>query len=155
MGGGGGGGGGGGNQLISKSRNYVFWPCLNMCTFLPQILSSQRTALFFWCQRHKQIKTHIFLQEFSQIYGSVSILVVHFTTVGWSILPQSFGVMWTTQWVCILRNFKNATFYVDCFLYWVDLMLFPVQYFILLRDKQQLTVKRILLRPFILTLPQR
>ena len=51
----------------------------------------------------------------------------------------------------ILRNFKNATFYVDCFLYWVDLMMFPIQYFILLHDKQQLTVKRILLRPFILT----
>ena len=55
----------------------------------------------------------------------------------------------------ILRNFKNATFYVDCFLYWVDLMLFPIQYFILSRDKQQLTIKRILLRPFILTLPWR
>ena len=55
----------------------------------------------------------------------------------------------------ILRNFKNATFYVDCFLYWVDLMLFPIQYFILSRDKQQLTVKRILLIPFILTLPRR
>ena len=27
----------------------------------------------------------------------------------------------------ILRNFKNATFYVDCFLYWVDVMLFPIQ----------------------------
>ena len=53
----------------------------------------------------------------------------------------------------ILRNFKNATFYVDYFLYRVDLMLFPSQYFILSRDKQQLTVKRILLRPFILTLP--
>ena len=55
----------------------------------------------------------------------------------------------------ILRNFKNATFYIDCFLYWVDYMLFPIQYFILSRDKQQLTVKRILLRPFILTLPRR
>ena len=52
-------------------------------------------------------------------------------------------------------NFKNATFYVDCFLYWVDVMLFPIQDFILTRDKQQLTVKRILLRPFILTLPWR
>ena len=55
----------------------------------------------------------------------------------------------------ILRHFKNATFYVDCFLYWVDYMLFPIQYFIVSRDKQQLTVKRILLRPFILTLPRR
>ena len=55
----------------------------------------------------------------------------------------------------ILRNFKNATFYVDCFLYWVYYMLFPIQYFILSRDKQQLTVKRILLRPFILTLSRR
>ena len=53
----------------------------------------------------------------------------------------------------ILRNFKNATFYVDCFLYRVDLMLFPIQYFILSCDKQQLTIKRILLKPFILTLP--
>ena len=53
------------------------------------------------------------------------------------------------------RNFKNATFYVDCFLYWVDLMLFPIQYFILSCDKQQLTEKRILLRRFILTLPWR
>ena len=35
----------------------------------------------------------------------------------------------------ILRDFKNATFYVDCLLYWVDLMLFPMQYFILSRDK--------------------
>ena len=50
----------------------------------------------------------------------------------------------------ILRNFKNATFYVDCFLYWVDLMLFAIQYFILSRVKQQLAVKRNLLRPFIL-----
>ena len=57
--------------------------------------------------------------------------------------------------VSILRNFKNATFYVDCFLYWVDLMLFPIQYFILSCHKQQLTVKQILLRPFILTLPRR
>ena len=52
----------------------------------------------------------------------------------------------------LLRNFKNTTFYFDCFLYWVDLMLFPIQYFILSRDKPQLTIKRILLRPFILTL---
>ena len=58
----------------------------------------------------------------------------------------------TTKVYNILRNFRNATFYVDCFLYWVDLMLFPIQYFILSRDKQQLTVKQILLRPFILTL---
>ena len=36
----------------------------------------------------------------------------------------------------ILRNFRNATFYIDCFLYWVDLMLFPIQYSILLRDTQ-------------------
>ena len=36
----------------------------------------------------------------------------------------------------MLRNFKNATFYVDCFFYCVDLMLFPIHYFILLRDKQ-------------------
>ena len=42
----------------------------------------------------------------------------------------------------ILRNFKNATFYVDCFLNWVDLMLFPIQYFILSCDKQQLTVNK-------------
>ena len=27
----------------------------------------------------------------------------------------------------ILRNFKNTMFYVDCFLYWVDLMLSPIQ----------------------------
>ena len=46
-------------------------------------------------------------------------------------------------------------FYVDCFLYWVDSMLFPIQYFILSRDKQQLTVKQILLRPFVLVLPRR
>ena len=59
------------------------------------------------------------------------------------------------QYENILRNFKNATFYVDCFLYWVNLMLFPIQYFMLSRDKQQLTVKRIFLRPFILTLPRR
>ena len=39
--------------------------------------------------------------------------------------------------IYILRNFKNATFYVDCFLYWVDLMLFLIQCFILSRDKQQ------------------
>ena len=51
----------------------------------------------------------------------------------------------------ILRNFKNATFYVDCSLYWVDLMLFLIQYLILSCDKQQFTVKRILLRPFILS----
>ena len=44
---------------------------------------------------------------------------------------------------------------IDCFLYWVDLILFPIQYFILPRDTQQLTVKRILLRPFILMLPRR
>ena len=31
---------------------------------------------------------------------------------------------------------KNATFYVDCFLYWLDLILFPIHYFILSRDKQ-------------------
>ena len=55
----------------------------------------------------------------------------------------------------IFRNFKNATFYVDCFLYWVDCMLFPIQYFIFSRDKQQLTAKLILLRPFILTLSRR
>ena len=54
----------------------------------------------------------------------------------------------------ILRNFKNATCYIDCFLYWVDLM-FPIQYFLLSRDKQQLTVKRILLISFILMLPRR
>ena len=41
----------------------------------------------------------------------------------------------------ILRLFKNATFHVDCFLYWVNLMLFPIQYFILSRDKQKLTIK--------------
>ena len=46
--------------------------------------------------------------------------------------------------ITILRNFKNATFYVDYFLYWVDLVLFPIEYFILSRDKQQLTVKRML-----------
>ena len=55
--------------------------------------------------------------------------------------------------VYIHRNFRNATFYVDCVFYWVDLMLPPIQYFILSRDKQQVTVKRILIRPFILTLP--
>ena len=38
--------------------------------------------------------------------------------------------------IYILKNFRNATFYVDCFLNWVDLMLFPIQYVILLRDKQ-------------------
>ena len=54
----------------------------------------------------------------------------------------------------ILRNFKNATFFFDCFLYWVDLIKFPIQYFLLSRDKQHLTVKRILLRPFILTVPR-
>ena len=64
--------------------------------------------------------------------------------------PQRYSIVSIKN---ILRNFRNATFYVDCFLYWVDLMLFPIQYFILSRDKQQLTVKRILLRPFILTLP--
>ena len=55
----------------------------------------------------------------------------------------------------VLTNFKNATFYVDCFLYWVDLMLLSIHYFILSRDKQQLIVKRILPRPFILTLSRR
>ena len=35
-----------------------------------------------------------------------------------------------------LRDFKNATFYVDCFLYLVDLMLFPMKYFIMSREKQ-------------------
>ena len=46
-----------------------------------------------------------------------------------------------SNWFClnkcqnILKNFKNATFYVDCFLYWVNLILFPIQYFILSRDK--------------------
>ena len=66
-----------------------------------------------------------------------------------------YSKLWGNKTSHILRNFKNATFYVDCFLCWVDLMLFPIQYFILSRDKQQLTSKRILLRPFILTLPQR
>ena len=37
----------------------------------------------------------------------------------------------------ILRNFKNATFYVNCFLYWIDLMLFPIQYFILSRNNRK------------------
>ena len=58
-------------------------------------------------------------------------------------------------WWNIIRNFKNATFYVDCFLYWLDYMLFHIQCFILSLDKQQLTIKRILLRSFILTLPRR
>ena len=34
----------------------------------------------------------------------------------------------------ILRNFKNATFYVNSFLYYVDLMLFPILYFILISN---------------------
>ena len=59
----------------------------------------------------------------------------------------------SVNYLTILGNFKNATFYVACFLYLVDLMLFPIQYFLLSRDKQQFTVKRILLRPIILTLP--
>ena len=58
----------------------------------------------------------------------------------------------TTRFIYILRNFRNATFHVDCFLYWVDLRLFPIQYFILSHDKEQLTAKQILLRPFVLTL---
>ena len=50
-------------------------------------------------------------------------------------------ILGPSVYVHILRNFKKATFYVDCFLYGVDLMLFPFQYFILSHDKQQLTVK--------------
>ena len=74
--------------------------------------------------------------------------------LGRAIFVISFGnVKWDLHIAYILRNFKNATFYVDCFLNWVDLMLFPIQYFILSRDKRQLTITRILLRPFILTLP--
>ena len=44
--------------------------------------------------------------------------------------------------IIYLETLKNAAFYIDCFLYWVDLMLFRIQYFILSRDKQQLTVKK-------------
>ena len=57
-------------------------------------------------------------------------------------LMYSLPVLNMLYTVYILRNFKNATFYVDCFLYWIDLMLFPIQYFILSLDKEQLTVKQ-------------
>ena len=32
--------------------------------------------------------------------------------------------------LCILRDFKNATFYIDCFPHWVDLMLFSIYTFL-------------------------
>ena len=46
--------------------------------------------------------------------------------------------LWSLERVLgnILRDFKNVTFNVDCSLYWVDLMVSPVQYFILPCDKQ-------------------
>ena len=69
--------------------------------------------------------------------------------------PRSLISTFVVRCLYIFRNFKTATFYVDCFLYWVDFMLFPIQYFILPRDEQQLTVKRILLRLFVLTIPRR
>ena len=37
----------------------------------------------------------------------------------------------------IIRDFKNGTFYIDCFFYGVDLMLFPMQCFILSHDIKQ------------------
>ena len=40
-----------------------------------------------------------------------------------TIIQEVTPEMTLPQMKCILRDFKNATFYVDCFLYWVDLML--------------------------------
>ena len=39
----------------------------------------------------------------------------------------SHGRTLQTKVCYIFRNFKNSTFYVDCFLYWADLMLCPIQ----------------------------
>ena len=52
----------------------------------------------------------------------------------------------------ILRDFKNTTFYANCFLYLVDMMLLPM-YFFVQTPYAIINSKKDLRRPFILMLP--
>ena len=63
------------NQLISKSRflpvsGYVYLFAQNI---VQSTLYNVQHSLFDARDIKKKIKTHLFLQEFSQIYGNVSI----------------------------------------------------------------------------------
>ena len=91
------------SHLIVRLSGYVY--------LLPQILSSQfciANNTLIWCQRHKQIKTHLFLREFSQIYGSVSISfsgpfypsrVVHITPKFWGNMDHPVGMYFSLHFV--------------------------------------------------------
>ena len=84
------------NFKITKLRSF-FLPYLGMCTFSPNIvqstLYSERHTLFDARDINKSKHTYFYKSSVRFTAVSAFLLAVHFTPVGWSILPQSFGVI--------------------------------------------------------------
>ena len=97
------------NQLISKSQNYDVFDRVWICVlfffffflFLPEILSNQLRIANNTHYVNKSKHTYFYKSSVRFTAVSAFLLVVHFTPVGWAILPQSFGIICTTQWICI------------------------------------------------------